>query len=147
MDFDQIYVLILTGFITPLLTYAVVKLCAWIDAKTGTIKNEKAQKALKDARLELEAAVKKAIIQVNETFVIALKADGDFSEADAKIALTKSIEIAKNIMSETALVVLENASIAIDDALKTEIETQLPTINDKVSTSTSVNNPDQLEEQ
>lgn len=129
IDFDQLYVLLLTGFIAPLLTYAVVKLCAWIDAKTGTIKSEKAQKALKEARIELENAVKKAIVQVNETFVIALKADGNFSEEDARLALMKSIEITKNIMSETALNILVNASIALDDAIKTEIEIQLPLIN------------------
>lgn len=128
MDYDQIYALVLTGFIAPLLTYAVAKLFSYLDEKMKTVKGERLQKTLKEARLEMETSVRKAIIQVNETYVNALKADGEFCEEDARLALIKSVEITKNIMSEAALNILVNASIAIDEAIKTEIEVQLPLV-------------------
>lgn len=141
MDFDQIYAIIISGVIAPILGYAVAKLFAFIDAKTGALKDARLQKALKNARIEMESAAQKAIVEVNQTFVKALKADGAFTAEDAALALQKSIDITKNIMSETALTVLTNASIAIEDAIKTEIEIQLPVVNSSVTpvdTSTKV---------
>lgn len=125
MDYDQIYTLVLTGIITPFVGYAVALLFKFIDEKLNTIKNERLQKALKEAKAEMELAIKKAITETNATFVEALKADGNFSEEDARIALAKSVDRTKEIMSETALTVLQNASIAIDEAITNEIEVQL----------------------
>lgn len=126
MDFDQIYTIILTTIITPLIVWGVAKLSAFLDEKLDTIKNEKFQKAIKAAKEEMEDAVYKAIVETQNTYVEALKADGNFTEAEAIIALHKSIERVKDIMSETSLVILEKASISIDEAIKNEIEIQLP---------------------
>lgn len=125
MDYDQIYTLVLTGIITPFLGYGVSLLFRFIDEKLSTIKDERLQKALKEAKAEMELAVKKAITETNATFVEALKADGDFSEEDARIALAKSVDRTKEIMSETALTILQNATISIDEAITNEIEVQL----------------------
>ena len=131
----ELLITALSIFLTTLATWAVTKFCNWLDAKTDGIKNIKYQKMLKDAQDELESATIKAIIEVNETYVKALKEDGNFSEEDARLANMKALDIVKKIMSEASLTILANASIDIDAAIKNEIEVQLPAIKIGVTTN------------
>lgn len=133
MDFDQIYVLILTGIVTPLIAWGVSKLSAYLDEKLEIMKNEKFQKLLKEAKNELENAVYKAIIETQETYVKALKADGAFTKEDAELALKKSLDRTKEIMSESGLTILQNATGSLDEVIINAIEVQLPTIKEQVS--------------
>lgn len=128
MTYSEILSLIITTVITPLAAYAITKLSAYLDERMQLVKNERLQKALKAAQEELETAVYKAIATTQQTYVAALKADGKFSAEDAKLAFQKSVELTKQIMSDSALAILASASVSIEDAIRAEIESQLPTV-------------------
>jgi len=132
MNFDDIFALILTGIISPLIIWGVAKLSAFLDEKLEIIKNEKIQKLLKEARVELEDAVTKAIIETQETYVKALKADGNFTEEDAKLALQKSTDRVKEIMSIAGLNILQNATGSLDEIIINAIEVQLPLLKTEI---------------
>ena len=128
MTYSEILTLIITTIITPMAAYAITKLSAYLDDKMQLVKNERLQKALKAAKEELEIAVYKAIATTQATYVAALKADGTFSKADAPLAFHKSVELTMQIMSDSSLAVLTSASVSIEDAIRAEIESQLPTV-------------------
>lgn len=128
MDFDQIYVLVITGILVPLIGWGVAKLSAYLDQKLEMIKNEKFQTLLKGAKSELEDAVYKAVLETQTTYVEALKADGNFTEEDAKLALKKSLERVKQIMSESGLAVLQQATGQLDEIIINAIEVKLPEV-------------------
>lgn len=135
MTTDSILSIIISTVIVPMLAYLITKLSAYLDEKMQTVKNERLQKALKDAKEELETAVYKAIVTTQETYVAALKADGNFSEEDAKLAFQKSVDLATQIMSDAALAVLKDAAVDVEAAIMAEIESLLPTIQTDIKAS------------
>lgn len=128
MATEELMTIIIGTVITPLLAYLIGKLSSYLDEKLKTVANERFQKALKEAKEEMETAVYKAIVTTQETYVAALKQDGAFTEADAKLAFQKSVELTKQIMSDAALAILQAAAVSIEDAIRAEIESQLPTV-------------------
>lgn len=130
---DTLITIVIGSIITPMLAYLIAKVSSYIDEKLQTVKNERFQKALQSAQQELETAVYKAIMTTQETYVAALKQDGAFSAEDAKLAFEKSVELTKQIMSAAGLSILKDAEIEITEAIRAEIESQLPTIKTDIS--------------
>jgi hypothetical protein len=142
-NFDQIYTLVITLIIVPLVTWIITKAVALLDAKIAFIKSEKLQMAVKNAKSEVEKAVYLAVSEVQQTFVEALKADGNFTSQDAKIAFYKSMERAKEIVSATAMAVLVQATIDINSLITAEIEANLATIKyDRQTVVTTTTTPE-----
>ncbi len=125
MDFDQIYAIVISSIFIPLITWGMTKLFSLLEAKTEQVKNVKLQEALKNARVELEESVYLAVSEVQKTFVEALKADGKFTEEEAKVAFNKAVERTKQIMSAAGQAILMQAAVDINALITAEIEANL----------------------
>lgn len=122
MDFEQILMLIITTVLVPLLSWGVSVLIKLADAKIAQIKNDTVRQAFADARKELSAAVEAAVAETQQTFVDAIKKDGKFDKAAAKQAFDKSYARVLQIMSNTGMEIIEDATGAINQLITAEIE-------------------------
>lgn len=129
METNDIISIVISSILVPLLGVLIALVSKWVDEQVQKAKNERLQAALQSARAELEQAVYKAIMTTQQTYVAALKADGDFTEEDQQLAFKRSLELTKQIMSAAGLAVLEQAAVAIDEAIRAEIESQLPILD------------------
>lgn len=128
MDFDQIITLLITTVLVPLLTWGVATLIKLADAKIAQVKDRTLRDALYAARRELEAAVMTAVTETQETFVKAIKAEGQFTAADANLAFNKSFDRTKQIMSNAGMEVIETATGALNAMITAQIEAALKDI-------------------
>lgn len=126
MTLNEIITLVIGSVLTPMLAYLIAKISSFIDEKLKAVQSERLQKSLKAAKAELEAAVYKAIATTQETYVAALKADGNFSAEDAKLAYQKSVELTKQIMSDAGLAILTESAVDLGEAIRAEIESHIP---------------------
>lgn len=126
MNFEEIYISSLTTIIVGLVGWFATRLSNYLTEKFDTHKKQKMQQLIKDAREELKDCAKDAMIETYNTFVVYLKKDNDFSEDDAAIARSKTIERTKELLSAISLNTFETALIPIDEAITNQIETQLP---------------------
>jgi hypothetical protein len=135
LDFDQIYAIIISSVFVPFLAYLMKLLFDLLNAQISKIKSTKLQEAIKNAKMEMEKAVYLAVSETQQTFVEALKADGEFSAADAKLAFNKSMERAKQIMSASGQAVLIQAAIDINALITAEIEANLAIVKEERAAS------------
>lgn len=126
MSFEEIYISSITTIIIGLVGWFATRLSNYLTEKFDSHKKQKMQNLIKQAREELKECAKDAIVETNNTFVIYLKKDGNFTEEDAAIARNKTIERTKELLSAIALNTFETASIPIDEAITNQIEIQLP---------------------
>ncbi|MDD3064510.1 MAG: hypothetical protein PHX50_17125 [Massilibacteroides sp.] len=122
MELNEIITIIITTVIIPLLTWGVKTLTNLADAKIEQIKNKTVRDAFAEARIELEEAVFTAVSETQQTFVEALKVDGQFTADDAKEAFDKSFQRAKEIMSNSGMEIIETATGALDALITAQIE-------------------------
>lgn len=122
MDFEQILMLIITTVLVPLLSWGVSVLIKLADAKIALIKNATVQQAFVAARQELASAVTAAVAETQQTFVEAIKDEGQFDKVAAKQAFDKSYSRVIEIMSNSGMAVLEEATGALNKLITAEIE-------------------------
>ena len=122
MDFEQILTLIITAVLVPLLTWGVKTLTKLADAKIAQVKNATLQAALESAKSELANAVETAVSETQETFVRAIKDDGQFNEVAAADAFNKSFDRTKQIMSNAGMEVIQTATGALNELITAQIE-------------------------
>ena len=128
MDFNEIMSIVITCVIIPLLTWGVSKITALADAKIEQVKSVTAQKILHDAKYELSEAVLKAVTEVQETYVKALKDKAAFTPEKQKEAFEQAARKTREIMSDAAFIVLKNAAVDVEARIKSEIEYSLSQI-------------------
>lgn len=126
--FSEIFTVLITCVIVPLLTWGVRKLTALADAKIEQVKSVTSQKILYDAKYELSEAVLKAVTEVQETYVKALKDKAAFTPEKQKEAFEQAAKKTKEIMSDAAFIVLKNAAVDVEARIKSEIEYNLSQI-------------------
>lgn len=115
---------VVTAIILPLISYAGARLIAWLNTK---VKDE-------NARIQLTAAstiVINAVRSVFQTYVEALKAQGNFDAQSQKIALTKAKDIALEQMSDECKTYIETNYGSLDKWLETQIEATINILKNK----------------
>ena len=122
---DTILSYVITGVVLPLIGYATYQFKAFLTSKISAIKNEDLRNGLAEANDELERAVSIAVADVGETFVKALKAEGNFGKEEAKQAAELATAKTKEIMSDMGLAMFEIAKVNVDSAIKSLIETNV----------------------
>lgn len=112
---------VVTAVVIPLITLLGTKLISWLSAK---IKNEKATKILSDANAIIMSAVKSTF----QTYVDALKKEGNFNKEAQLIALSKAKDTALGELSEETKNYIEENYGDLDSWLTTSIESTIDTL-------------------
>lgn len=115
MDWAEIGTQVILGIIGVLITGLGTLITVLINKY---VKNDK----LKNILASLNEVVQKAVSEVYQTYVEALKKDGMFDEAAQKEALNKALEIIKTNASKDVMKWLQANYTDIDAYLKSQIE-------------------------
>ena len=122
MDFEYIIASVISSVAIGLAIYGIKKFGAFIDVQIKKIKNADLRNALLSASDELENAVSLAVTEVGEIYVKGLKAEGKFTEIEAKEAANKAIQRTKEIMSASGTTILMDAQVDVDAYIKAKLE-------------------------
>lgn len=109
---------VITAVVLPLISLLGTKLVSWISSKT---KNEKAAKLLSEAT----TIVLNAVRSVFQTYVEALKKEGNFGKNAQLTALNKAKEISLSEFSEDLKDYISNNFGDLDSWLTTQIESSI----------------------
>lgn len=125
MNFDEILTIVITSVVLPLLAWGIKKFTSYLDSKIKFVENEKAQRMLESALLEMERAVELSVNEIGSTFVDGLKKDGKFTKDEAIKASELAISKTKEIMTNAGIEVIEKAKIDFASYAKALIEENL----------------------
>lgn len=126
MDWAEIGTQVILGIIGVLITGLGTLVTLLINKY---VKNDK----LKGILSSLNEVVQKAVSEVYQTYVEALKKDGMFDEAAQKEALNKALEIIKTNASKDVMDWLKANYTDIDVYLKSQIEAMIGLLKNKAS--------------
>ena len=126
MDWAEIGTQVILGIIGVLITGLGTLVTVLINKY---VKNDK----LKGILSSLNEVVQKAVSEVYQTYVEALKKDGMFDEAAQKEALNKALEIIKTNASKDVMDWLKANYTDIDVYLKSQIEAMIGLLKNKAS--------------
>lgn len=114
--------IIITAIIVPTIAALVPLFIAFLNTKTNELKqkvnNEKLTKYIDIA----EDAIETAVVSVTQTFVDALKKEGNFDEVAMRIAFTEAKNKAILIMGDSAREALKQAYGDLDAWINSKIE-------------------------
>jgi type II secretory pathway pseudopilin PulG len=125
MDYAQLITTILETIVIPAIGIVGVFLVRFLQKKFDEIEQNNANKELQKYINMAENLIIDAVIQTNQTFVEALKADGNFTEEDAALALQKTKEQVLMLLTVTAREVIAEAYGDFDSWLKMKIESSV----------------------
>ncbi len=128
MDWTEILIALITAVIGPAILLLSNSGIKYLKAKAEAVSNAEARNLLQNSLYELESAVGIAVTEVQETFVKAIRESGNFNAEIGKEALKKSINRVKEIGSDLALQVVDDATGNLDAWITSQIEAYIASL-------------------
>lgn len=118
MDWLSIFEVVLTSLVVPLAAWGINSLVNWLKTKTENAKLEKYITFAGDA-------VTMAVKETTQTYVDALKKEGNFGAEAQDIAFNKTFDKAISLLTAEAVEAIEMAYGDINEWLRCKIESTI----------------------
>ena len=109
---------VVASIVIPLISYAGMRLSAYLKAKTD---NEKIRCYIDNAT----KAVNMAVLEASQTYVDELKKAGNFTADAQKAAFERSLSVARALITKDAINAIQSVYGDFDAWLKAQIEAQV----------------------
>lgn len=122
MEYELILQNVLTFLVVPIVIYLIARFEKFIKSKIKQIESDTAQKILNDALENVAQAAQTAVIETEQTFVKAVKREGNWSAETMEQAALQAYERTLQIASDAALKTVQDANKNIEAYIMSKIE-------------------------